>query len=32
MKIIFMNSENNETSDLYRLLHNPTDKINLKKK
>ena len=31
MDTIFMNSENSKTSDLYRLLLNLTDKINLKR-
>ena len=29
MNILFMNSENNKTSDSHRLLLNLTDKINL---
>ena len=31
MDTVFMNFKNSETSDPYRLLHNLTDKINLKK-
>ena len=31
MDTIFMNSENNKTSDPHRLLLNLSDKINLKK-
>ena len=31
MDIIFMNSGNNKTSDLHRLLFNLSDKINLKR-
>ena len=30
MDIIFMNSENSKTSEPYRLLLDPPDKINLK--
>ena len=32
MNTIFMNSKNSKTSGPHRLLHNLTDKINLKKK
>ena len=32
MNIIFMNSKNSETSDPHRLLLNPTDKIDLRRK
>ena len=32
MDTVFINSENNITSDPHRLLHNLSDKINLKKK
>ena len=31
MDSIFMNSKNSKTSDLYRLLLNLSDKINLKR-
>ena len=31
MDTIFLNSENNKTSDLHRVLLNLTDKTNLKK-
>ena len=30
MDTIFINSENGKTSSLYRLLLNPSDKINVK--
>ena len=32
MGTMFMNSRNSKTSELHRLLHNLSDKINLKRK
>ena len=32
MNTIFMNSKNSKTSDPHRLLHNLTDKIELRRK